>query len=162
MRPSRRWTSEARSARSTGSSSPSRRPCPSSLSARLRFPWLHHLLGRWAAPGFAFDPAALAEYERTFSDPEVIRGTCEDYRAGPTIDFDLDAAELAAGRKISCPVLAMWGERPNAPARRTGVLESWGNWATDVRAAPIPSGHFLAEEAPAETAAALLAFFAQA
>ncbi|MGK2964800.1 MAG: alpha/beta fold hydrolase [Tepidiformaceae bacterium] len=137
-------------------------PLPEQLIGAAPLAWLHHLLARWAAPGFVFDPAALAEYERTFSDPEVIRATCEDYRAGPTIDFDLDAADLAAGRKITCPLLAMWGERPVAPGRRTGVIETWANWATDIRAAPIPSGHFLAEEAPAETAAAVLAFFSGA
>ena len=39
------------------------------------------------------------------------------------------------------------------------MMEVWGRWATDLRGAAIPCGHFLPEEAPAETAAALLDFF---
>jgi len=40
------------------------------------------------------------------------------------------------------------------------VLSVWRDWADDVRGGPIDSGHFMAEEAPDETYAALRAFFA--
>jgi haloacetate dehalogenase len=119
--------------------------------------YLRNTLARWAAPGFEFDPAAMAEYERAFSNPETIRACCEDYRAGASIDYELDAADFGK-RKIECPILALWGERPGTPRR--DLFPTWREWATDVRGGPIPSGHFLAEEAPAETAAALLEFFA--
>src|SRR5262245_1802681 len=73
---------------------------------------LAHPSERGAGAGPArFTDAAFAEYLRCFRDPEVIRATCEDYRAGATIDFDLDAADLAAGRQITCPLLALWAER---------------------------------------------------
>jgi haloacetate dehalogenase len=36
----------------------------------------------------------------------------------------------------------------------------WRSWATDVRGAPIDSGHFLCEENPDATAAAMIDFFA--
>jgi haloacetate dehalogenase len=56
------------------------------------------------------------------------------------------------------PLLALWGAK-GFVGRRYDVLAEWRRRAADVRGGPIPSGHFLAEEAPAETAEALLAFF---
>jgi len=123
--------------------------------------FLRHTMGHPAGPrppGAAparFAEEAFAEYLRAFRDPEVIHATCEDYRAGATIDFDLDAADLAAGRRIECPMLALWGER----GRRRDVLETWRRWATDVRGRALACGHFLPEEAPEETLAELTRFF---
>ena len=119
--------------------------------------WLRTLLGRWSGGRLdAFDPAALAEYERCFSDPASIHATCEDYRAGATIDCQLDEADLGH-RKIACPMLALWGSgrRGRHP---DDVVGEWCKWADDVRGHAIDCGHFLPEEAPAETAAALREF----
>ncbi|MCI0548893.1 MAG: alpha/beta hydrolase [Candidatus Rokubacteria bacterium] len=102
-----------------------------------------------------FSDEAFAEYLRCFRDPEVIHATCEDYRAGGTIDYELDEADLTAGRRVQCPVLALWGGR----GRRQQVIETWQRWATDVRGRALSCGHFLAEEAPDETLAALTDFF---
>ena len=110
-----------------------------------------------AAPRAPSRRRRMADYERSFGDPETVRATCDDYRAGATIDCDLDAADRDAGRRITCPMLALWGDRGGD--RRAGMMEVWGRWATDLRGAAIPCGHFLPEEAPNETAAALLDFF---
>src|SRR5262249_34157502 len=53
-----------------------------------------------------FHPDALAEYERCFTDPATIHATCEDYRAAASIDLEHDKADVAAGRKVKCPLLA--------------------------------------------------------
>ena len=82
---------------------------------------------------------------------------CEDYRAGATIDRELDEADRGR-RRIACPVLALWSARDELP-RWFDVLEVWRGWAGDVRGRGIAAGHFLAEEAPRETAAELGAFF---
>ena len=106
-----------------------------------------------------FHPEALAEYRRCFRDPATIHAMCEDYRAGATYDFELDEQDRGQ-RKIACPVLALW-------ARRGGVeqlydpLAIWRDWADDVRGWSIDSGHYLAEEAPAETYTALREFFGE-
>lgn len=101
-----------------------------------------------------FAPEALAEYERCFADPACIHATCEDYRAGASIDLEHDESDL--DRKLSCPLLVLWGE--GRLDRHFDVLALWRERAEDVRGRPLPGGHFLAEELPDETAAELLAF----
>ncbi len=130
-------------------------PLPETLIAADPVFYLRNTLARWAAPGFEFHPEAMAEYERAFLDPETVRACCEDYRAGATIDYELDAADLGK-RKIECPMLALWGQRPGAPAR--DMLATWRDWARDVRGGPVECGHFLAEEAPEAVVRELLGF----
>ena len=107
----------------------------------------------------AFDPRALAHYHAFFNDPLRIHATCEDYRAGRTTDLVHDEADRAAGNKIGCPMLAIWGGAGGIPAQTDGPLAIWREWATDVRGFAIESGHFLAEEVPEATADALIEFF---
>ncbi len=105
----------------------------------------------------AFDPRALAHYRAFFQSPDRVHATCEDYRAGQSIDLAYDTADKDAGRKIEVPMLALWGDA-GIPGER-GPLDIWRNWATNVSGHAIDSGHFLPEENPDATAAALLAFF---
>lgn len=107
-----------------------------------------------------FHPEALADYLASVRDPAVVRAMCRDYRAGATIDHDLDEADLAAGRRIHCPVLALWAGRDEL-GRWFDVLETWRRWADDVRGLAIDAGHFLPEERPEEVAEALRAFFSE-
>jgi haloacetate dehalogenase len=105
-----------------------------------------------------FDSEAVEDYLSCFRDPETIRGMCEDYRAGAGIDFDHDLADMEAGSKIQCPVLVLWGARAKLE-EWYDMLDVWRSWAADVRGRSLPCGHYLAEEAPAETSEELLAFF---
>jgi haloacetate dehalogenase len=105
-----------------------------------------------------FDPDAVADYLTCFRDPETIRGMCDDYRAGATIDYEHDLADKREGRKILCPVLALWGGKGKL-GTWYDMLEVWGEWAEQVEGGALPSGHYLAEEAPDETAAELIRFF---
>jgi haloacetate dehalogenase len=119
--------------------------------------FLESLLRSWAAPGFTFAPEALDAYREAFRDPEVIHATCEDYRAGATVDYRHDMQDQEAGRKIACPVLALWGEA-RAATDRSGFLEVWRRWAADVSGGGLACGHFLPEEAPAAVLAGLEPF----
>jgi haloacetate dehalogenase len=136
-------------------------PLPERLIAGDPSFYVDHTLASWtkARSLAAFDPRALAHYRAAFNDPARIHAACEDYRAGAHADFDHDAADRAAGRRITAPVLVLWGAAGLAPAGET-PLDVWRQWASEVAGAPIDSGHFLAEENPAATAAALAAFFA--
>lgn len=107
-----------------------------------------------------FTQGAMAEYKRCHNDPLAIHAMCEDYRAGATFDFELDEADRKAGRRIACPVLALWGERGHMPLWYD-VLDIWRDWADDVSGQALPCGHYLAEEAPTQTLQQIRAFLAR-
>jgi haloacetate dehalogenase len=111
-----------------------------------------------------FDPDALAEYKRCFRNPETIHAVCEDYRATFGVDLDMDAKDFDAGRKIECPVLLLWGATGGVGRNHNpGPAEIWKSYASNIVATKaMPSGHYLSEEAPVETTAALREFFAAA
>ena len=46
------------------------------------------------------DPRALQHYRTFFSDPLRIHATCEDYRAGATLDLAADEADLGVAHAI--------------------------------------------------------------
>jgi haloacetate dehalogenase len=104
-----------------------------------------------------FHPSAVADYQRSVREPRVIHAMAEDYRAGATFDRALDDDDRAAGRQIGCPTQVLWGSRGRV-GRWYDPLEIWRDWAPDVTGQAIDSGHFLPEENPADTLAALLAF----
>ena len=120
--------------------------------------FLLHKIKAWSSSAEHFDPRALAEYERCFTDPATIHGSCEDYRAAATIDLAHDEADIASGRKVRCPLLALWGER-GVVHRLFKPLDDWRAVAGDVHGRPLPCGHYLPEESPEETYAELHAFF---
>jgi haloacetate dehalogenase len=134
-------------------------PLPETLIGKDPIYYLEHTLKSWAGPHdlTPFSPGALAHYYALVQDPARVHAFCEDYRAGASIDRSLDEADLAAGRKIGCPTLVIHGGYlPTGPAG--GPIDIWRGWCTDVRAAVISSGHFLAEENPADTLAAMIPF----
>ncbi len=105
-----------------------------------------------------FAPEAYREYLRCFRNPETVHAICEDYRAAATLDFDHDGADRRAGRRVECPVLALWGRHGNLD-EWYDVLDVWRGWADEVRGRALECGHYLPEEAPEETYAELRAFF---
>jgi len=103
------------------------------------------------------EPEAFAEYLRCFSNPQTIRATCDEYRAGASIDLVHDRADR--GRKLTMPLLVLWGHH-SAQGSGYDVLAVWHEYAETVSGYGIDSGHFLPEEAPEETYRALRGFFA--
>lgn len=102
----------------------------------------------------AFDARAFAHYRAAFDEPSRIHAFCEDFRAGAGPDRELDLADRAAGEKIVVPTLALWGAA-SFSGHGAALLEQWREWADDLRGVEIDSGHYLAEEAPEATFAAL-------
>ena len=127
-------------------------PLPEALIGTNADLWLDTVFGAWSGTPSAFAPEVIAEYRRCFD----VAATCADYRAGATIDCVHDAADRAAGRRITCPTLILWGE--HGLVGRREPLRIWADWASDVRGQGLPCGHFLPEEAPAETLTALAGF----
>jgi len=135
-------------------------PLPEMLITKAPVDYLEWKISAWNGKHdlSVFDPRALDHYRAFFSEPARVHATCEDYRAGQTTDLAHDEADVAAGRKIACPMLALWGES-GIPAEGGSPLDVWKRWATNVTGGPIKSGHFLAEENPAATAKVMLEFF---
>jgi haloacetate dehalogenase len=109
----------------------------------------------WCADPDALADVAVSEYRRCF-DAATIHATCEDYRAGASIDLVHDQG--SAGRKISCPVLVLWSEQGIGASY--DILAIWGQEADDLRGRGLNCGHFLAEERPTEIASELRGFLA--
>jgi haloacetate dehalogenase len=98
-----------------------------------------------------FDPEAFAEYVRCFNW-KTIKGSCADYRACPTCDLDMDTADFAAGRKITMPLLVVWGQRSHTEGVHGDVLAVWQrSYAENAWGGALPCGHYVPEEAPDET-----------
>jgi haloacetate dehalogenase len=113
------------------------------------------ILSTWTATPDAIPPEAVDRYVAAFT-AEAMPGICADYRASFHIDRQHDAEDREAGRRIGCPVLVHWGAEEEAMAE--GPLEVWRGWADDVQGGPVPSGHFLPEEASDEVLASLREF----
>jgi haloacetate dehalogenase len=120
--------------------------------------FLRRLLARGPQALTFFTPAALDEYIRCFSNPDTLHAICEELRAGATIDCEHDWADQRDGRKIACPVLVLWGSRGRL-SEWYDVLAVWRSWAEHVSGRSLATGHYLAEEAPSETAQELISVF---
>jgi haloacetate dehalogenase len=113
------------------------------------------------------EPEAVAEYERCWCRPAAeaggllptVHAACEDYRASAGIDLEHDRASRAAGEKIPCDLLVLWGEH-GVVQRLFDPLALWrAQCASRVSGRAMPAGHYIPEELPRETADALRAFF---
>lgn len=120
--------------------------------------YLTEKLKRWSAPEARFAPEAMAEYIRCFANPETIRASCDDYRAAASIDLQHDEASL--GQKIRCPLLVLWGAK-GFVQRTYDLLAVWRRYAEQVEGKALDCGHFLPEEKPDDTGAALREFLAK-
>jgi haloacetate dehalogenase len=88
--------------------------------------------------------AALKEYVRAYT-LKTITGSCRDYRACATSDFEMDRADK--DRKIATPLLVLWGGR--GPNRSDEFISVWRQYASRIEGFEgLPSGHYMQEEVP--------------
>jgi haloacetate dehalogenase len=134
-------------------------PLPELMIGGNPIPYLHAALGGLGSHGLEHvEPEALAEYERCFT-PETIHAICEDYRASAGIDLELDGESRERGQRVECDVQVLWGGR-GVVERFFEPLDLWqAQCSATVTGQALPSGHFVPEERPVETAEALLSFF---
>ncbi|UIJ71944.1 alpha/beta fold hydrolase [Aurantimonas sp. HBX-1] len=135
-------------------------PIPETLIGGDPVLFLEHTIASWtkAKTLEGFDAAALDEYHRAFARPAYVAASCNDYRAGATIDWQLDREDRDAGRRIAAPTLVLWGAA-GIPGEGHDPLDVWGPWCDRLEGHAIDAGHFIAEEAPEATLRSLLAFF---
>jgi haloacetate dehalogenase len=138
-------------------------PLPERLLASAPDVVIDSALDGWGSAPTAFSREIRAAYTDALRDPDHVHAICEEYRAAATIDHTDDAEDRRAGRRIACPVLALWsahGPLSTWYAEAGGPLGLWRSWASDVRGRPLDGGHFFPEELPEETAQELGEFFA--
>jgi haloacetate dehalogenase len=83
---------------------------------------------------------AYADVLDAIHDPAVVHGMVEDYRAGLRIDYEIEEQDVAAGRRIRCPLLFGWSTRDDTK---------------EIYRDPAAICHHMAEENPSALAAAL-------
>ncbi|OXM74180.1 alpha/beta hydrolase [Amycolatopsis thermalba] len=117
--------------------------------------YLGYFFERWTYQRQGLAPDAVAEYVRAFSAPGALRAGFDDYRASFPDDAEHDDAD--AGRKLTMPVLALWGQTGLLGTLPT--LDIWRDYAENVTGEGLPEcGHFLAEEQPEAVLAHLKRF----
>jgi haloacetate dehalogenase len=106
-----------------------------------------------------FSEKAFREYVRCFN-AKTIHASCEDYRACPTSDRDMDEADYDAGLRIGCPLLVLWGAKSHTGGVFGDVLDIWRDYAAgECTGGPLDCGHYVPEEAPDATLTWFLGFF---
>ena len=122
--------------------------------------YLHAKLGGWGSAGLGYiEPQALADYERCFCNAEALHTACEDYRASAGIDLAHDRAGRENGEKLACDTLVLWGAR-GVVNRLFDPMALWQAQCSGVvTGQAMAAGHFIPEELPEATAAALGQFF---
>jgi haloacetate dehalogenase len=133
-------------------------PRPEQMIGRAIDSVLRGKMGSGSAGLAPFAPEAWAEYQRCFT-PGMVHASCEDYRAAASIDLEHDRADRDAGRKVSAPLLVLWGAN-GVIERCFKPLDEWRRVAENVRGHALPAGHYLPEEVPDRVAEELENFFA--
>ena len=105
-----------------------------------------HLDVQNKTPG-AVTPVAFAAYLRCYSEPAAIHAVCEDYRAAAGIDSQILEADRKAAKKITPPLLAIWGEKGTV-GQMFDVVSMWKQEADNVSGQGLPCGHLIPEEDP--------------
>jgi haloacetate dehalogenase len=124
---------------------------PEAMIAGAADTFFAHFLDAWAT-----DQAAIPDEVRTaYLDASrgAVPSIVADYRASAGIDIDHDRADRAAGRRLQMPVTVLqqdWGAALGFDAEAL-----WRAWAPDLQHITVTTGHFMAEEAPAETTKAI-------
>jgi len=126
-------------------------PFPETLISAVPAEWfLKNRRSNWQPPKAVFD-----EYVRCFTK-KTITGACRDYRAGATIDFEMDSADK--DRQIGMPFLLLWGTRGLPPTQEFPTV--WRKFASNmVDAQPLPTGHYMQDEAPDQVYDYFVKFF---
>jgi haloacetate dehalogenase len=137
-------------------------PLPEQLVAAAPGAVVANALAQWGSPPEAFPPDVREAYTDALRDQAHVHAICEEYRAAAGIDREQDEADLKAGNKIDCPLLALWsasGALATWYEEAGGPLAIWKGWARDVCGEAVDGGHFFPEERPELTARLLQGFF---
>jgi haloacetate dehalogenase len=117
---------------------------------------IDNVINEWGTDAAVFSKEVREAYINMLRDPVHVHAICEEFRAAATIDYEHDMEE---GRRIQCPVLALWSAGGPVDSWYSDALAIWRNWASEVEGYAVAGGHFFPEARPEETAGALKRFF---
>ncbi|RUT81470.1 alpha/beta hydrolase, partial [Mesorhizobium sp. USDA-HM6] len=92
-------------------------PLPETIMAAAADAIVDNALESWGPSPAVFPAEVRLAYADALRDPVHIHAICEEYRAAASLDREHDHADRAAGRRIACPVLALWSGH--------GALAEW-------------------------------------
>lgn len=129
-------------------------PFPERLMAASGTLYQDAILFGMSKAAHSFSEDALAEYRKHFTE-DMIRASCEDYRAGASVDLQHEKEDN--GRLLECPTQILWG-RHSAVGKLFDPAAVWATRASNTVCKEFDCGHFVPEEMPAELLAELLPF----
>ena len=129
-------------------------PHPETLIGNDPEYYIRSKLRMWGSNSDYLSDDIIKEYIRCFNS-ETIHASCEDYRAGASIDLVHHKEDFS--KKIICPLQVLWGERATVE-ELYNPIKVWQEWANNVEGHSIDCGHFLPEEKPNETYEAIYKF----
>lgn len=132
-------------------------PLPETLIKSDPELYLRSVIGARSAGMKPFTEEAYSEYLRCLRLPGAATGICEDYRASASIDLEHDRDDLSSGNKLNCPLLVMWGSNGTVGKCFEPLIE-WRKLAHNVQGKALKSGHYIAEEVPADLLTETLSF----
>jgi haloacetate dehalogenase len=112
--------------------------------------YVRHIIEQWGGSDVV-ESQTVDEYVRCMRKPEVLRIMGAEYRAD-TLDLEHDRADRMAGRRITCPMLAIWA-LGGLTEEFGNPLDIWRRWADRADGGALAGGHFLMESAPQEVTA---------
>lgn len=118
--------------------------------------YLRTKLEMWGKTKDFIDRKTMKHYIKNFSNKETIHATCEDYRAGASIDIIDHNKDKHL--KILSPLLVLWGKKGTVNKLYEPIKE-WKKWAQNVNGFSIDCGHFIPEEKPKELLKSIYDFF---
>ena len=136
-------------------------PLPERLISAAPDAVIDNALNSWGTAADTFSIDVRNAYIDALRDPARVHAICEEYRAAATIDREHDAADMAANKKVTCPLLAVWSKNGGIEKwyqDDCGPLEIWRSFACDVEGLALDGGHFFPEEMPERTADVLRKF----
>src|SRR5918911_4504407 len=106
-------------------------PFPERLLGAAPEAVIDEALAGWGSPSTIFGPEVRAAYVEALRDPVHVHAICEEYRAAATLDRAHDDADRQRGRRMACPLLALWsghGPLSHWYAEAGGPLALWRAW----------------------------------
>ena len=132
-------------------------PFPETMIAHDPDAYYHSCLLGWGAAQIEdFDTGQIEAYRSAWRNLDTIRGMCNDYRAGVSVDFDDDAADL--GARVTCPALVLYGA-DGAMGKSYDMAECWAPKLSNMTVKGLRGGHFFIDTNPRDTIKALQDFF---